>query len=898
MMGPNGAKATGMRRSDLAAAGMHGADNGEIATLLGKQRHLQQEQPELSVPTSTAPTRVTSGICERDKGLELVAAPELESGLFGNDSGIWKAAAANDASSASQLAHDCGVNGVNSSLTGGKPTEFELRQQVIPGCSVSGGDGGKSVDATVDKQQAADCFSIPNTTHGSQRDLSAEIRLIARGGERQNDTCCGGKVEIFPNQQASERRQQTLGWLEQLKANRLIGEKRNLCCENVCQLREKLAKHALTTVLQRATSSTLAWLQAYAAPGGEVAPAAAAAANDEGAANSVTSRARGGEDSERVAEADESQQRQSVRAIDLDRSGSRSKLGQPAGFPLEESPPPPQEPVGYEPSAGERTSLHSSQSNKSCLDRSHLGPTPSAFNQPIMDGGGRETTAASAPPEALEFKIETARAAGEVNEITSACEPARRRPPATGQRDNFTIGTGDGGSGPVAVADIVNGPCGRGADALDNNACREYEAGPQQRTAEGNNDSNLIGSVAEAAPPEARAQLPVSRARRKEKLREQRREQQRPVQQQQQTIETRETRAGPQSLSQKLASSIRSELVRSLDSKSLLLGLGLDPALTCKCSMCSRANHCPARLRIVGPVTMRRSCQTSQAVHSLKVIKSNLQANLQASSQSAVASSSRKSQQPSASKTEFQKSSENCLVLAAAAAAAANSQTNQASNNELPISSRSMSLTNEAVVGVASSSRLKQDLCGSSAGTTKLPKLVVQGQQSGQGSSSGDRLSDDQFDEDEELVMRTTRCKANSISSCVTSSQQQQQQQGGSHQHHGSAWLPRASNLNTSASSVRLIQFTTQTRCLLCELNGSRPSSTTKMTSSTAAPQLQQVARKSSPTKPKQQVKEPASAELIDSRNAAKKKDYLKPGDWLFNNTGVKPKRRHSWICR
>ena len=264
-----------------------------------------------------------------------------------------------------------------------------------------------------------------------------------------------------------------------------------------------------------------------------------------------------------------------------------------------------------------------------------------------------------------------------------------------------------------------------------------------------------------------------------------------------------------------------------------LASSALPRANVCGCHMCA-ASHWPARLKILGPVTTRRRCRR---VEELKVIRSG---RLLAAGQGQCARS------PGAG----------CQLAATSSSS----------------SSRSMSLTHElgcpSNLAAASTAAARLE-----CGKQPPPRLLV-ASASPAAAESGQEAADSNG---------RTRCKANSISSCVTGSQQ----------------------------AIRLAHYTLQPRCLVCELAAHLSAGPAGSLGRPLG--CQQLARESADKARRAeeapgQVKEESAAreEATGTRtkkkrqsvDAPKKIDYLKPGDWLCAMPASKPKRRHSWICR
>lgn len=326
-------------------------------------------------------------------------------------------------------------------------------------------------------------------------------------------------------------------------------------------------------------------------------------------------------------------------------------------------------------------------------------------------------------------------------------------------------------------------------------------------------------------------------------------------------------------------------------------------ATICTCHWCS-ASHWPARLKIVGPVTMRRRCRKTEE---LKVIRSHANQLLAGGHQRPLVGSS----------ASLRSSSLLC----------------QASNQPRPLvpggevasepdksGSRSMSLTNELSSVMAKPARQ----------SANLPLLIVEsntGQQMASQPGEETDEAEDEFDAETHNAILRTRCKANSISSCTNATNQQ---------------------------TIKLVQYTTQTKCLVCEVlagsshNGSLVSHPAGTTCYTAAAQPAYCRRQSggsqtsgcvmptfranvecattnssqanliggsngsinnyniSSSKQASVAQQQQQQQPLDERTSKnkpvvsneRKKDYLKPGDWLCSLPATKPKRRHSWICR
>lgn len=186
---------------------------------------------------------------------------------------------------------------------------------------------------------------------------------------------------------------------------------------------------------------------------------------------------------------------------------------------------------------------------------------------------------------------------------------------------------------------------------------------------------------------------------------------------------------------------------------------------------------------------------------------------------------------------------------------------------------RSMSLTSELGAGSAS------------IGSQKPPVLLIDEQQ---------------LDVDAQLEEKArTRCKANSISSCLISPNNQRTLRF-ARQLAAAAALTAESRQPIAQLATTTELTTSAAGCLLCELkhrqqhkSSSKEQAAKENTATTTTARNQVIL---SPKQAKRQSLEVA-------------KDYLKPGDWQrnsssnlsssgFSSSSKLPRRRHSWICR
>lgn len=257
----------------------------------------------------------------------------------------------------------------------------------------------------------------------------------------------------------------------------------------------------------------------------------------------------------------------------------------------------------------------------------------------------------------------------------------------------------------------------------------------------------------------------------------------------------------------------------------------------CQCHWCA-ASHWPARLKIVGPITTRPRCRKSEQ---LKVIRSYFVGPGRSSTQlisgsgaagpsvvgARVHSSTSKKQQlqsqdnqtgqPRHHRPQAEKRASGCMSPALKA-----------------ISNRSLSLTEE--IGNHHHQAYRSDDRSQSNCKSKLPQVVLALSEASPRfiSSSDDdngRENEREHDNDDSSggstigpsdgeAARRGRCKANSISSCLTSKCPAPAPNHGAPNHSNQSFFPIYNNNNNDANpNQNWSSFSLNYRCLLCELS-------------------------------------------------------------------------------